>query len=100
MQTDDLILADQFCNYYNVEYSFISDLKQFGLIEVRAVEASEYIPQDQLQKLEQLVRLHYDLDINLEGIDAIAHLLDRVKSMQSEIIALKNRLKLYEAFDL
>jgi hypothetical protein len=42
------------------------------------------------------VRLHYDLDINLEGIEAITYLLNRVKNMQAEIIALKNRLRLYE----
>lgn len=98
MQTDELILAEEFCSHYQVEYSFINDLQQFGLIEVTSVETGHYIPQNQLQKLEQMMRLHYDLNINLEGIDAIAHLLDRVKNMQNEITNLKNRLKLYEEF--
>jgi hypothetical protein len=44
----------------------------------------------ELQKLEQIIRLHYDLDINLEGIDAIAHLAERIKMMQNEITGLKN----------
>lgn len=98
MQTDELILAEEFCSYYKVEYSFISDLQRFGLIEITSMEEANYIPQTELQKLEQMIRLHYDLDINLEGIDAIANLLDRVKIMQSEITGLKNRLKLYEDY--
>jgi hypothetical protein len=96
MQTDELIPAEEFCSYYKVEYSFIHDLERFGLIEITSIETSNYIPQSQLQKLEQIIRLHYDLDINLEGIDAIAHLVERIKMMQNEITGLKNRLKLYE----
>lgn len=99
MQKEELIPARDFCSYYKVEYSFIRDLEKFGLIEITSVEADPYIQQDQLQKLEQMVRLYYDLNINFEGIDAIAHLVDRVKMMQSEITGLKNRLKLYEEFD-
>ena|SRR5215217_8972060 len=98
MQTDELILAKEFCSYYKVEYSFIHDLQQFGLVEITSVEEAEYIPQTELQKLEQMIRLHYDLNINLEGIDAIAHLLDRIKNMQNEITFLRNRLKMYEDF--
>ena len=96
MQTNDLIPAQQICAYYDTELSFITYLHQFGLIELTSVEETAYIPQTQLGKLEQLVRLHYDLDINLEGIDAIAHLLERVKGLQAEITSLKNRLSLYE----
>ncbi|MCW3079526.1 chaperone modulator CbpM [Segetibacter sp.] len=98
MQTDELILTEAFCNYYKIDYSFIADLQRVGLIEITSVERATYIPESELQKLEQLVRLHYDLDINLEGIDAIAHLLEKVKHLQNEVIGLKNRLKLYEDF--
>lgn len=98
MQTNELILAEELCGYYKVEYSFFHELQRYGLIEITAVETANYIPQNQLQKLEQILRLHNDLNINLEGIDAIAHLLERVQNMQSEITTLKNRLKLYETF--
>lgn len=96
MQTDDLILAEEFCTHYKVELSFITYLQQFGLIEATLVEEKYYIPAEQLGKLEQLTRLHYDLNINLEGVDAIIHLLERVKDLQLEIANVKNRLSLYE----
>ena len=96
MQNNELILAEEFCTHYKIQLSFINNLNQFGLIEITSVEEKPYIPQSQLQKLEQIIRLHDDLDINLEGIDAITHLLDRVKSLQAEIAGLKNRLSIYE----
>jgi len=96
---EDLIPANDFCSHYKVTFSFISSLQQFGLIEMMSVEETNYIPQSQLQRLEQLIRMHYDLNINLEGIDAITHLLDRVRNMQTEIGMLKSRLRLYESID-
>ena len=96
MQNNELILAEEFCTHYKIQLSFINNLNQFGLIEITSVEEKPYIPQSQLQKLEQIIRLHDDLNINLEGIDAITHLLDRVKSLQTEIAGLKNRLSIYE----
>ena len=96
MQNNELILAEEFCTHYKIHLSFINNLNQFGLIEITSVEEKPYIPQSQLQKLEQIIRLHHDLDINLEGIEAITHLLDRVKSLQTELAGLKNRLSIYE----
>jgi hypothetical protein len=49
-----------------------------------------------LGRLERIVRLHFELDINLEGIETITHLLERMEAMQENIARLKNRLKAYE----
>lgn len=96
MRTSHLIPANDFCNYHKVEYSFISSLEQMGLIEVTTIEQDRFIDTERLIDLEKFVRLHYELDINLEGIEAIMHLLQKVKSLQEEISLLKNRLYLYE----
>lgn len=96
MQNENLIPASEFCMHHNIEVSFISSLGEFGLIEVTKIEETAFIPQTQLQELEKFVRLYYDLDINLAGIDAVYNLLQRLKTMHDEITALKNRLRLYE----
>jgi hypothetical protein len=96
MQTENLIAVNEFCINHNIEISFISSLQQNGLIEILTVKESRFIDPVQLQQLEKFVRLYYELDINLEGIETITHLLQRIISMQDEIIALKNRLRLYE----
>lgn len=90
MEKDELILAEDFCIYHNIEYSFISSLEDSGLISVTSVEQSTYIPAEELQKLEKFVRLHYDLDINIAGIETINHLLERIEEMQREILQLKS----------
>ena len=97
MQTENLIAVDAFCANYNIEISFISSLHQIGLIEITTIKETEFINVCQLRHLEKIVRLYYELDINLEGIETITHLLKRINSMQDEIIALKNRLRLYES---
>lgn len=93
---EHLISTEDFCSHYKVEYSFINLLQEHGLIEIITIEENSFIDHDHLKNVERLVRLHYDLDINLEGIEAITYLLNRVKNMQEEITALKNRLRLYE----
>ena len=91
MEKDELIPAKDFCIYHNIEYSFISSLEDSGLISITSVEHATYIPADEIQKLEKFIRLHYDLDINLEGIETINHLLEKIEEMQREILQLKNK---------
>lgn len=93
---ENLISAYEFCANHNIEISFIHSLEETGLIEMTTIEETGYIPSSQLQELERIVRLHYDLDINLEGIETINHLLQRINEMQDEITILRNRLRLYE----
>ena len=96
METDNLISVQQFCIHHNVEFAFINSLNEYGLIEVTTVEETQYIYKGQLKDLEKMIRMHYELDINIEGIDAISHLLNRVDDLHTELTALKNKLRLYE----
>src|SRR4051812_36398825 len=96
MEERTLISAKEFCNHYQIEISFIHSLHDYGLIEGTTSDEDYLLPQEQLDALEKMVRLHYDLHINLEGIDAIYHLLQRVEDMQREMSLLRNRLRLYE----
>lgn len=96
MATENLIPVSEFCTIHKIEISFIHSLNEYGLIEIISQEETAYIHHEQISQLEKMMRLHYDLDINLEGIDAIAHLLKRVENMNEEMVSLKNRLRLYE----
>ena len=80
MQTENLIAVNEFCVNHNIEISFISSLQQTGLIEITTIEETGFIDADQLQQLEKFIRLYYELDINLEGIETINHLLQRINS--------------------
>ena len=93
-----LIPAAEFCTNHNIETSFISSLQKTGLIEIITIEETGYIQENKLKELEKIVRLYYELDINLEGIETIIYLLNRNNELHDEIIALRNRLRLYEDF--
>jgi hypothetical protein len=96
MQAEKLTSVDIFCVNHNIEISFISSLQQTGLIEITTINETEYIDSDQLQQLEKIVRLYFELDINIVGIETIIHLLRRVNALQDEITILRNKLRLYE----
>ena len=97
MNKVNLIPANEFCASHEIEISFIDSLQEAGLIEITTIEETEYVQESQLNELERIVRLYYELDINLEGIETVIHLLQRIKNMQDEITLLKNRLRLYES---
>lgn len=99
MQTENLIGLNEFCRSHSIDMSFISSLQQTGLIETTIIEERGFIDASQMLQLEKFIRLYFELDINMEGIETIAHLLNKVISLQAEIISLNNRLRLYEPND-
>ncbi len=97
--TQDLIIVEEFCASHQLEISFIHSLKDHGMIETVFVEQSLCIYADELPRLEQIVRLHRDLDINIEGIEVISDLLVRIEEMQNEITHLRKRLDFFESVE-
>lgn len=96
MATKDLILSDDFCVYHQVEQTFIQSLQDEGLLHISIVNKQTFIPADELPELEKMVHLHRDLDINIAGLASVYHLLQKLDDIQTELWALKNRLRLYE----
>jgi chaperone modulatory protein CbpM len=96
MPTEDMVPANEFCIHHNIELSFIYSLNQSGLIEIITVEEKIFVPVSQLNQLEKLVRLYYDMDINLEGIETITYLLQRMNDMQQQITYLTNMLSMFK----
>lgn len=96
MQTEEMIPADEFCIHHKIELSFINSLNESGLLEIFSTEEKIFVPVNQLNRLESLVRLYYEMDINLEGIETISYLLQRMSDMQQQISLLSNRLNRYE----
>lgn len=93
----ELFAVATYCTIYNVEHSFIDSLRNEGLIEITIENEGEFIPGEQLPDLEIYTRWHHELGINPAGIDAIRHLVKRLKDMQIELNSLKNRLRNYES---
>ena len=91
----ELFAITEFCTIHNVEPSFVYSLHQEGLIRID----NDAIKEEELHRLEIYTRMHSQLGINPEGIDAISHLLEKMRNMQEELNSLKIRLRLYEHGD-
>ena len=95
MQTE-LIIVSEYCHKCHIEPSFIDLLEEGGLIEVRTEGGEHYLLASQLPDVERSSRMYYDLSINMEGIDAIHHLLERMELMRREISTLRNQLIVFK----
>ncbi|OGS70604.1 MAG: MerR family transcriptional regulator [Flavobacteria bacterium RIFCSPLOWO2_12_FULL_35_11] len=96
MSKENFIPLHKLCELYKVEMSFFSSLNEIGLIQITTIEESNYIHQDKINDIEKMIRMHRDLDINIEGIDIAFNLLQKIDELENEIISIKNRLKIYE----
>ncbi len=93
---DNYIEISLVCQQYEIEMSFIDDLSEYGLIEISTIEQAHFIHHDRISDLEKILRLHRDLDINIEGISSVLLLLQKIDRLQAELNAVHNRLQLYE----
>lgn len=97
MTDSNLILIEQICRHYEIEPDFIVSLNSYGLIEIIELEQNKYLKLQEITMIEKMIRMHYDLQINIEGIDAISHLLNKIENLQFELQAVQNRLRIYDS---
>ncbi len=96
MKASNLIPIEQFCERYEIEFSFIDSLNDYGLIEITYIEKDQFIEIEKIHKVEKLIRLHDELGVNFEGIDIITNLMQKIEDLQNEINSIQNRLNIYE----
>ncbi len=96
MKKENLIDIDKLCTHYEVELSFFEQIEQIGLIEISTLTQHQYLHKKHIDNVEKVLRLYNDLKVNMEGIDVIFNLLDKITMLQEELTQLKNRLDIYE----
>lgn len=96
MNQEAFVPTREICTRYEVEISFLEELSAHELIELQTVEDTSCVATDRLGDLERYIRLHYELDINLEGIEVVSRLLDRLTETQRQLRVLETRLRAYE----
>ena len=94
--SEEIIPIETFCSYYHVERTFVESLESYGLISISYKENQRFILKEELTELEKFSRMYYELDINVPGIDALKHLLEKMKELQQETETLRARLRIYE----
>jgi chaperone modulatory protein CbpM len=96
MSDEEIISLETFCSFYQVERNFVETLESHGLITFSYQENQRFILRDDVAELEKYSRMYYELNINVPGIDALNHLLEKIKQLQQEAERLRARLRIYE----
>ncbi len=96
MEKENYILVRHYCERTHIPDAFIDALNEYGLIECKQIETEVYILDEEIPEIERFDRLYNDLGINLEGIDALNHMLTRLRNMERKMNTLKKRLRIYE----
>ena len=97
MMSQTKITYTECLQIYQVEETFLDQLQSSGLIEIVIEEDDRYIEYDYLQEIEQFVRWHYELEINMEGIEALHHMLQQVQQLQDDVMKLRGELNFYKS---
>ncbi|MFL9829260.1 chaperone modulator CbpM [Flavobacterium sp. ARAG 55.4] len=96
MNTENFIPLNTLCQHYKLEINFFNTLNENGLIEIQFVDQVQYVHKESIYEIEKIVRMHKDLEVNIEGIDVVLNLLQKIDALQTELLNVRNRLLLYE----
>lgn len=93
--TTQLTSVAQIIQYYQIDDTSLYYLNESGIIKIIIVEQTEYIHQDDLSDLEKIIRIQQELNINMESMDIVINLIDKIKTLQIENKTLKNLLSMH-----
>lgn len=94
--TKQLISIHKICESYRIPDTFFDELRKFDIIPFETDTEELMIDAAFISDIEKIMRLHFDLNINFEGIDVIFSLLHKIEDLKAENTFLKKRLSLYE----
>ncbi|GGE07443.1 MULTISPECIES: chaperone modulator CbpM [Sphingobacterium] len=77
------------CKTNNIERTFVQELHKSGLIEIIVQEEQEYLEEEQVVYVERFSTWHYELELNIQGIEVVNHLIDKIEELQRELRTLK-----------
>lgn len=78
------ISQEKIVQIYNIEITFLDALEDSGLIHPEIENNIKYIIYDELPALERFANFHYDMDVNLPGLEIIHRLLNKIENLQQE----------------
>ncbi len=90
------IQIDVLCQNYRIEPAFFNQLVEHGLVKTSAAKGASFVAENQIRRLDQMVRLHQDLELNPQGIDVVLNLLQKIEDLELALNAAMNRLSIHE----
>jgi chaperone modulatory protein CbpM len=90
MNKEEMISIAEFCKIYQIDLSLLNALNESGAIVLEHIEEELYLHYDHLNHLNKIICFYEELGINIEGIEAILHLLNQIEQLQNTIKHLNN----------
>lgn len=90
------IEIEKFCTHHGIQVTLVREFADFGLVHLQEQEQKAMLPEAEIEKLERMLRLYNELGINKEGLEIILNMRDQLVSLNSELEAIRYRLKQLE----
>lgn len=81
---NERISREELVKIYNVELHFFDELADSGLIRTETENEIHYLLYEELPAFERFANWHYDLDVNLPGLEIISQLLKKIEDLKQE----------------
>ncbi|WP_326982733.1 chaperone modulator CbpM [Chryseobacterium sp. MYb264] len=86
------ISREELAKIYNIEITFFDELVNSGLITIQTENEIRYLMYEDLPNFERFTNWHYDLEINLPGLEVIHEMLKKMDDLRQRNRELANKL--------
>lgn len=86
------ISREDLVKIYNIEITFFDELVSSGLLNIQTENEICYVMYEDLPTFEKLTNWHYDLEINLPGLEVIHEMLKKMDDLRLKNRELMNKL--------
>ena len=76
------ISREELVQLYKIEVSFFDSLEETGLLKTETDNNIKYLLYDDLGNFERFANWHYDLEVNVPGLEIIHNLLLQIETMK------------------
>ena len=78
------ISREELVEIYGIEINFFNALQDSGLVKTESENQITYLLFEELPAFERFTNWHYDLEVNLAGLEVLNHLLQKIDDLQAE----------------
>lgn len=86
------ISREELVKIYNIEITFFDELVDSGLLNIQTENEIRYVTYEDLPTFERFTNWHYDLEINLPGLEVIHDMLKKMEDLKQKNRELMGKL--------
>lgn len=92
MEAENYIAVKDFCERHNLKEPLILAFDEYNLIHLNQVGEEYFMLENEIEKVERMVRLCHEFNISLDDKEVVYYLMRRVIKLQCELMVMKKRL--------